>query len=143
MGVWMLFSISFINFYNTIKCYFKIIFCLIISKLMVDWFFSILKHLNYFLRAWWDSIKYNMNLQLLMLQEKNNNFISSNYLIVSGEHRVHFNTNICSKFCCTTHPFHAFESPSLLLYMGGSVFILVFRRECVPNTAVTLRLSVL
>ena len=57
-------------------------------------------------------------------------------LIVSGEHRVHFNTNVCSRFCCTTHPFQAFGYPSLLPYMGGSVFILVFRQECVPNAAV-------
>ena len=63
-------------------------------------------------------------------------FICSNYLSVSGEHRVHYNTNICSRFCCTTHPFQAFGYPSLLPYMGGSVFILVFRRECVPNAAV-------
>ena len=63
-------------------------------------------------------------------------FISSNYLIVSGEHRVHYNTNVCSRFCCTTHPFQAFEYPSLLPCMGGLVFILVFRREWVPNTAV-------
>ena len=63
-------------------------------------------------------------------------FISSNYLIVSGEHRVHFNSNVCSRFCCTTHPFQAFGYPSLLPDMGGSVFILVFRRKCVPNTAV-------
>ena len=66
-------------------------------------------------------------------------FISSNYLIVSGEHRVHFNTNVCSRFCYTTHPFQAFGYSSLLPYMGGSVFILVFRRECVPNTAVYLK----
>ena len=45
-------------------------------------------------------------------------FISSNYLIVSGEHRVHFNTNVCSRFCCTTHPFQTFGYPSLLPYMG-------------------------
>ena len=63
-------------------------------------------------------------------------FINSNYLIVSGEHRVHYNTNVCSKFCCTTHPFHAFEYPSLLPYMGGSVFILVIRRGVCTNTAV-------
>ena len=63
-------------------------------------------------------------------------FISSNYLFVSGEHRVHYNTNVCSRFCCTTHPFQAFGYPSLLPYMGGSVFILVFRQECVPDAAV-------
>ena len=63
-------------------------------------------------------------------------FISSNYLIVSGEHRVHYNTNVCSRFCCTTHPFQAFGYPSLLPYMGGLVFILIFRQERVPNTAV-------
>ena len=49
-------------------------------------------------------------------------FISSNYLIVSGEHSVHFNTNVCSRFCCTTHPFQAFGYPLLLLYMGGFGF---------------------
>ena len=70
-------------------------------------------------------------------------FISSNYLFVGGEHRVHCNTNVCSRFCCTTHPFQAFGYPSLLPYMGGSVFILVFRRECVPMQRCTLRLSVL
>ena len=57
-------------------------------------------------------------------------------LIVSGEHRVHFNTNVCSRFCCTTHPFQAFGYPSLLPYMGGLIFILVFRQECVPDAAV-------
>ena len=46
-------------------------------------------------------------------------FISSNYLIVSGEHRVHFNTNVCSRFCCTPRPFQAYGYPSLLPYMGG------------------------
>ena len=35
-------------------------------------------------------------------------FISSNYLFVSGEYRVHCNTNVCSRFCCTTHPFQVF-----------------------------------
>ena len=63
-------------------------------------------------------------------------FISSNYLIVSGEHRANFNTNVCSRFFCTTHSFQAFGYQSLLLYMGGLVFIIVFWRECVPNTAV-------
>ena len=53
-------------------------------------------------------------------------YISSNYLIVSGEHRVHFNTNFCSRFCCTPRPFQAYGYPLLLLYLGGSVFILVF-----------------
>ena len=62
-------------------------------------------------------------------------YISSNYLIVSGEHCVHCNTNVCSRFCCITHPFQAFGFPSLLPYMGGLVFILVFRQECVPNAA--------
>ena len=57
-------------------------------------------------------------------------------LIVSGEHRVHFNTNVCSRFCCTPRPFQAYGYPSLLPYMGGSVFILVFRQECVPDAAV-------
>ena len=70
-------------------------------------------------------------------------YISSNYLIVSGEHRVHFNTNVCSRFCCTPRPFQAYEYPLLLLYLGGSVFILVFRQECVPLQRCTLRLSVL
>ena len=70
-------------------------------------------------------------------------YISSNYLIVSGEHRAHCNTNVCSRFCCTTHPFQAFGYPSLLPYMGGSVFILDKRRECVPNAAVYSKLSVL
>ena len=70
-------------------------------------------------------------------------YISSNYLIVSGEHSVHFNTNFCSRFCCTPRPFQAYEYPLLLLYLGGSVFILVFRQECVPLQRCTLRLSVL
>ena len=63
-------------------------------------------------------------------------FISSNYLFVSGEHRVHYNTNVCSRFCCTPRPFQAYGYPSLLPYMGGSVFILAFQQECVPNAAV-------
>ena len=63
-------------------------------------------------------------------------YISSNYLFVSGEHRVHYNTNVCSRFCCTPRPFQAYGYPSLLPYMGGLVFILVFRQECVPNAAV-------
>ena len=46
-------------------------------------------------------------------------FISSNYLFVSGEHRVHCNTNVCSGFCCTPRPFQAYGYPSLLLYMRG------------------------
>ena len=70
-------------------------------------------------------------------------FISSNYLSVSGEHRVHYNTNVCSRFCCTPRPFQAYRYPSLLPYMGGSVFILAFRQECVPNAAVYSRLPVL
>ena len=70
-------------------------------------------------------------------------FISSNYLFVSGEHRVHFNTNVCSRFCCTPRPFQAYGYPLLLLYLGGSVFILVFRQECVPLQRCTLRLLVL
>ena len=70
-------------------------------------------------------------------------FISSNYLSVSGEHRVHYNTNVCSRFCCTPRPFQAYEYPSLLPYMGGSVFILAFRQERVPNAAVYSRLSIL
>ena len=70
-------------------------------------------------------------------------YISSNYLIFSGEHRVHFNTNVCSRFCCTPRPFQAYGYPLLLLYLGGSVFILVFRQECVPMQRCTLRLLVL
>ena len=70
-------------------------------------------------------------------------FISSNYLFVSGEHRVHFNTNVCSRFCCTPRPFQAYGYPLLLLYLGGLVFILVFRQECAPLQRCTLRLSVL
>ena len=70
-------------------------------------------------------------------------FISSNYLFVGGGHRVHFNTNVCSRFCCTPRPFQAYGYPSLLPYMGGLVFILAFRQECVPNAAVYSRLSVL
>ena len=70
-------------------------------------------------------------------------FISSNYLSVSGEHRVHFNTNVCSRFCCTPRPFQAYGYPLLLLYLGGLVFILAFRQECVPYAAVYLRLLVL
>ena len=46
-------------------------------------------------------------------------FISSNYLSVSGEHRVHYNTNVCSRFCCTPRLFQAYGYPSLLPYMGG------------------------
>ena len=49
-------------------------------------------------------------------------YISSNYLIVSGEQRVHFNTNVCSRFCCTPRPFQAYGYPLLLLYMGGFGF---------------------
>ena len=64
-------------------------------------------------------------------------------LIVSGEHRVHFNTDVCSRFCCTPRPFQAYGYPLLLLYLGGSVFILVFRQECVPMQRCTLRLLVL
>ena len=71
-------------------------------------------------------------ISLIDIKEYINNFIKNNYLIVSGEHRVHLN----AKFCCTTHLFQAFGYPSLLHYMVGSIFILVFRRECVPNTAV-------
>ena len=63
-------------------------------------------------------------------------FVSSNYLSVSGEHCVHCNTNVCSRFCCTPLPFQAYGYPSLLPYMGGSVFILAFQQECVPNAAV-------
>ena len=70
-----------------------------------------------------------MNLKINALQIDNKKkliiiimFISSNYLIVSGEHSVHFNTNVCSRFCCTTHPFQAFGYPLLLLYMGGFGF---------------------
>ena len=39
-------------------------------------------------------------------------------LIVSSEHSVHFNTNVCSRFCCTPRPFQACGYPLLLLYMG-------------------------
>ena len=38
--------------------------------------------------------------------------------------------------CCTSHPFQAFGYPSLLPYMGGSVFILVIRRGVCANAAV-------
>ena len=48
-------------------------------------------------------------------------YISSNYLIVSGEHSVHFNTNVCSRFCCTPRPFQAYGYSFLLLYLGGLV----------------------
>ena len=70
-------------------------------------------------------------------------FISSNYLFVSGEHRVHYNTNVCSRFCCTPRHFQTYGYPSLLPYMGGSAFILAFRQECLPNAAVYSRLLVL
>ena len=70
-------------------------------------------------------------------------YISSNYLFVSGEHRVHYNINVCSRFCCTPRPFQAYGYPLLLLYLGGLVFILVFRQECVPNAAVYSKLLVL
>ena len=46
-------------------------------------------------------------------------FINSNYLSVSGEHRVHCNTNVCSRFCCTPRPFQAYGYSSLLPYIGG------------------------
>ena len=72
----------------------------------------------------------------LMIRKTNIILLAGNYLFVSGEHRVHFNTNVCSRSCCTTHSFQAFGYPSLFPYMGTSVFILVFRRECVPNIAV-------
>ena len=39
-------------------------------------------------------------------------------LIVSGEHSVHFNTNVCSRFCCTPRSFQAYGYPSLLPYVG-------------------------
>ena len=63
-------------------------------------------------------------------------FISSNYLSISNEHRIHYNNNVRSRFCCTPRPFQAYGYPSLLPYMGGSVFILAFRQERVPNAAV-------
>ena len=71
-------------------------------------------------------------------------YISSNYLIVSGEHSVHFSTPMSAPgsaarlalfrlagthYCCST--------------WGGLVFILVFRQECVPLQRCTLRLSIL
>ena len=64
-----------------------------------------------------------------------NNIISSNYLFVSGKHRVHCNTNVCSRFCCTTHPFQAFGYHRCCP-TWGSVFILVFRRGVCANAAV-------
>ena len=71
-------------------------------------------------------------------------FISSNYLFVNGEHRVHYKTNVCSRFCCTTLPFQAFGYPSLLPYMGVWFSILVFfDEECVPMQRCILRLLVL
>ena len=57
-------------------------------------------------------------------------------MFASGEHRAHYNINVCSRLCCTTHPFQAFEYPSLLPFMGGSVFILVIRRGVCANAAV-------
>ena len=69
-------------------------------------------------------------------------YISRNYLIVSGEHRVHFNTNVCSRFCRMPRPFQAYGYPSLLPYMGCSVFILDLRQDCVPMQRCTLRLLV-
>ena len=42
-----------------------------------------------------------------------------NLIFISGEQRVHYNTNVCSRFCCTPRPFQAYEYPSLLPYMGG------------------------
>ena len=48
--------------------------------------------------------------------------ISSNYLIVSGEHRVHCNTNVCSRFCCTTHSFSGFRVPIAVALHGGFGF---------------------
>ena len=64
-------------------------------------------------------------------------------LIVSGEHRVHLNTNVCSRFCCTTHPFQAFGYPLLLLYMGGFGFHPSLSTGVRAIAAVYLRLSVL
>ena len=96
-----------------------------------------------YLQIYWRKRSELWQFKLFNNNNNNNNVISSNYLIVSGEHSVHFNTNVCSRFCCTTHPFQAFGYPLLLLYMGGLVFILVFRQECVPLQRCTLRLSVL
>ena len=70
-------------------------------------------------------------------------YISSNYSIVSGEHRVHFNTNVCSRFCCTTHPFQAFGYPSLLPYMGIGFHPSLLDKSVCQMQRCTLRLSVL
>ena len=88
-------------------------------------------------------MKLNIFLIILFILKNNEWILVVINLIVSGEHRVHFNTNVCSRFCCTPRPFQAYEYPLLLLYMGGSVFILVFRQECVPMQRCTLRLLVL
>ena len=70
-------------------------------------------------------------------------YISSNYLIVSGEHRVHFNTNVCSRFCCTPRPFQAYGYPLLLLYLGGFGFHPSLSTGVCAIAAVYLRLLVL
>ena len=62
---------------------------------------------------------FNFNMEHAYLYNLNEwMYISSNYLIVSGEHRVQYNTNVCSRFCCTPRPFQAYRYPSLLPYMG-------------------------
>ena len=70
-------------------------------------------------------------------------YISSNYLIVSGEHCVHFDTNVCSRFCCTSHPFQAYGYPLLLLYLGGFGFHPSLSTGVRATAAVYLRLLVL
>ena len=102
-----------------------------------DYTFSAFQLLT-FIKFWMNSVLYSSEqgqmprfaLKIIIM------FISSNYLFVSGEHRAHYNINVCSRFCCTTHPFQAFGYPSLLPYMGGSVFILVIRRGVCANAAV-------
>ena len=69
-------------------------------------------------------------------------FISSNYLFISGEHWVHYNTNVCSRFCCTTHPFQAFGIHRCCSTWGFG-FHPSHSRKCVPMQRCILRLSVL
>ena len=76
--------------------------------------------------------------QMLIKAYLPNNNILLAVIIYSSVVNIAFtyNSNVCSRICCTTHPFQAFGRPSLLPYMGGSVFILVFRRGVCANAAV-------
>ena len=63
-------------------------------------------------------------------------FISSNYLFVSGEHRAHLHTNVCSRFYCPAHPFQASGVPIAVSLLGSWDSILIFRQGIVPYAAV-------